>query len=314
MTVLTFLRRGRRPVAVEPATAPPPREVIVFSGGGSLGAAQVGALQALFEAGIVPDAVVGVSAGAINAAYIAMDPTPERAVALERVWRSMTRRDVFPDGRFTVARRLAARSTYLYSPHGMRALLARSVPEADLAMSAIPCHVVTTDLHNGEATWWTSGNPVDILSASACLPGLFPPVSLEGRLHVDGGVACPVPTQRALDLGASRVWVLNVSREFEGWSEERMTALDVLLESFAISRSQLGKREPVVGAGQQVVMLPSLPIGRHDLRDFTQTSRLIAAGREAGRLMVAEARRPRPREVLNAVPDDQLTEPGALEG
>jgi NTE family protein len=288
MAVLTFLRRGRRespaPVILPPT---PPREVFVFSGGGSLGAAQVGAVQALFEAGIVPDAVVGCSVGAINAAYVAMDPTIDRMVALEGVWRSMSRREVFPDGRFRVARRLISRSNYLYNPAAMRAIFAQCVPLVDMSQTAIPCHVVTTDLIAGEPTWWTSGDPVDVLSASACLPGLFPPVRLDGRLHVDGGVSCPVPTQRALDLGAARVWVLNVSREYHGWAEERMTALDVLLESFAISRSHLGRHAPTVAAGQQIITLPPLSIGRHDMRDFSQTPRLIAAGREAGRAMVA---------------------------
>jgi NTE family protein len=308
VTVLTFFRRGRRP-ARELPPAPPPREVFVFSGGGSLGAAQVGAVQALFEAGIVPDAVVGTSAGAINAAYLAMQPTAEQAFALERVWRSMTRRDVFTDGRFAVARRLASRSTYLYSAHAMRALLSRSVAIEDLSETAIPCHVVTTDLLTGEPAVWTSGDPVDVLAASACLPGLFPPVRLDGRLHVDGGVSCPVPTQYALDLGATRVWVLNVSREFKGWPDEKMTALDVLLESFAISRSQLGRREPVVGPGQQVIHLPELPIGRYDMRDFSQTGRLIAAGREAGRAMIVESRKPAPRRELAAVPEPVTAEP-----
>src|SRR5581483_7211106 len=115
-----------------------------------------------------------------------------------------------------------------------RSLLAQCVPIADLSETAIPCHVVTTDLIAGRATWWTSGDPVEVLSASACLPGLFAPVELDGSLHVDGGVSCPVPTQRALDLGAARVWVLDVARQFHGWAGERMTALDVLLESFAI--------------------------------------------------------------------------------
>jgi NTE family protein len=288
MTVLSMWRRNRRrhPVAGEPPLNPP-GEVFVLSGGGSLGAAQVGALQALSEAGVVPDAVVGCSVGAINAAYVAISPTADRLVALERVWRSMSRREVFPSGRLTIARRLATRSSYLYSPEGMRALLAAAVQIEDLSQTAIPCHVVTTDLLSGEPTWWTSGDPVDVLAATACLPGLFPPVMLDGRPHVDGGVSCPVPTQRALDLGASRVWVLDVARDFQGWGDERMTAVDVLLESFAISRSHLGRVQPTVGPGQRVVMLPRLSIGRHDLRDFSQTSWLIASGREAGRAMVA---------------------------
>jgi NTE family protein len=298
MTVLTFLRRGKRDLATPPV---PPREVIVFSGGGSLGAAQVGALQALFEAGIVPDAVVGCSVGAINAAYVAMGPTAERMVALEQLWRSMSRREVFPNGRFTVARRLASRSSHLYNPEGMRAVFAQCLGLDDLSQTAIPCHIVTTDLIAGEPTWWTSGNPIDVLNASACLPGLFPPVNIGGRLYVDGGVSCPVPTQRALDLGAARVWVLNVSREYHGWASEKMSAVDVLLESFAISRSHLGRLAPVVAAGQRIVSLPSLALGRHDLRDFSKTPQLIAAGREAGRAMVAAELRATIRRPLEAV-------------
>src|SRR5579875_31579 len=218
MTVLPLWRRGRRE-APAAQTAPPPRDVVVLSGGGSLGAAQVGALQALFEAGIRPDAVVGTSVGAINAAYVAMNPTLEQVVALEQVWRSLSRREVFPGGRWTVARRLAGRSNHLYTPGGMRAVLETCVPLTDLADTVIPCHVVTTDLLRGEPTWWTTGSPVDVLAASACLPGLFPPVELGGSLHVDGGVSCPVPTQRGLDLGASRVWVLDVARTFHGWAD-----------------------------------------------------------------------------------------------
>jgi predicted acylesterase/phospholipase RssA len=293
MTVLTPWRRGRRPVvAPDPVR---PREVVVLSGGGSLGAAQVGALQALIEAGIVPDAVIGCSVGSINAVYVATLPTIERLTALEAVWRSMSRRAVFPDGRVAIARRLMSRDNHLYTPAGLRALLADSLTIDDLSQTAVPCHVVTTDLLSGEPVWWTSGDPLEVLSASACIPGLFPPVKLGGRLHVDGGVSCPVPTQRALDLGAARVWVLNVSREFHGWADDRMSALDVLLESFAISRSHLGRQQPVPGMGQRIVALPALSLGRHDMRDFSRTSWLIRAGREAGRAMVRAERQPRPR-------------------
>ena len=57
--------------------------------------------------------------------------------------------------------------------------------------------------------------------------------------------------------------------------------------SFAISRSQLGRHAPATAAGQRIVTLPPMSIGRHDMRDFSRTPRLIAAGREAGRIMVA---------------------------
>jgi NTE family protein len=215
----------------------------------------------------------------------------------------MSSRHVFPDRRFAVARRLLARSDHLYDPTGIRSVISSSMPLIDLSETAIPCHIVTTDLIAGVPTWWTEGDPLEVLSASACLPGIFPPVRLGESLHVDGGVSCPVPTQRALDLGAARVWVLNVSRNFHGWAAERMSALDVLLESFAISRSHLGRLAPVVAAGQLVAVLPALAIGRHDIRDFSQTPRLIAAGREAGRAMVVEQLRVGARRPLAAVAD-----------
>lgn len=290
MTVLPLWRRARRDATRAPRSADLPREAVVFSGGGSLGAAQVGALQALYEAGITPDVVIGCSVGALNAAYLAVDPTAERVRDLEALWRRMDRADVFPGGRFSVARRLAGRDDHLYSDRGLRAVVTDNVTVDDLADTKIPCHIVTTDLIAGEPVWWTSGKPEEVLLASACLPGLFEPVPLAGSLHVDGGVSCPVPTQHAIDLGATRVWVLDVASEFHGWADERMTAMDVLLESFAIARSHLGRRSPIAGAHQQVVNLPPLRIGRHDLRDFSKTARLLAAGREAGRAMIAAER------------------------
>jgi NTE family protein len=244
----------------------------------------------LLEAGIVPDVVVGCSVGALNGAFVAVDPTLERLAELEQIWRGMSRRTVFPNGRMRVAARLAGRSDHLYTPDGLRSVIQTAVPVRDLADTAVPVHVVTTDLRAGEPVWWTSGDPVEVLAASAALPGLFPPVPLGDSLHVDGGVVCPVPTQRALDLGAERVWVLDVAREYHGWTDARMTAVDVLVESFAISRSHLGRREPVAGAGQRIVSLPALRTGRHDLADFSRTSALLTAGREAGRAMIVAER------------------------
>jgi NTE family protein len=101
---------------------------------------------------------------------------------------------------------------------------------------------VTTDLESGLSCWWSSGDPTVVLTASACLPAVFPPVRLGDSLHVDGGVTCPVPVDRALDLGAVRTWVLDVTGGTLGRRDERMTALDVLLLSFAISRSGLDSR------------------------------------------------------------------------
>jgi NTE family protein len=277
------------------------REAVVLSGGGSLGAAQVGALRALLEAGVRPDLVVGCSVGALNAAFLAMDPTLARVEQLERVWRGLDRKDVFGPGRrlaSQVVQLAVRREDHLYESHALRALVRRWVPLDDLADTAVPCHVVTTDLLTGQPCWWSSGDPVTLLTASACLPAVFAPVPLGGSLHVDGGVTCPVPVERAVELGATRTWVVDVSGGSIGRRDARMNALDVLLLSFAISRSHLDRDPAAPGPQQRVVRLPRLDVGALELRDFSQTARLLEAGYAAGTEAVraeAMAGVPRPR-------------------
>ena len=258
------------------------RDVFVLSGGGSLGAAQVGSLRALFEAGIRPDAFVGCSVGALNSAFLAVDPTLERLTALEHIWRKLDRGDIFGRNRRTLATHplvhAVRRDDHLYEPDSLRALVRRWVPLADLGETAVPCHVVTTDLHTGEPAWWSDGDPVTVLTASACLPALFPPVLIGDSLHVDGGVVCPVPIERGLELGGARVWVIDTSGGTLGRRDERMSALDVLLQSFAISRLHLDRPVTPLRPDQQVIRLRRPDLGRIEMRDFSQTPRLMAAG------------------------------------
>ena len=283
MTVLSVLRRHR-----SPATQPTYRDAFVLSGGGSLGAIQVGALQSLMGAGVRPDVLIGCSVGGLNAAYLAVDPSAARAADLETLWRGLSRADIFPASKRSIAGHVVRRDTHLYEPDGLRALVDRLVPAKDLSDLPVPVHIVTTDLLTGQPVWWTSGDPRQILVASASLPALFPPVDLDGSLHVDGGVTCPVPVQRAINLGAERIWVLDVTGGSLGRRDERMTALDVLLTSFAISRYRLAHHEVPDPPLPPVIPMPRVELGRHEMRDFSRTAELIAMGREAGARMVAE--------------------------
>jgi NTE family protein len=281
MTVLSLLRRHRRPD--QPSGY---RDAFVLSGGGSLGAIQVGALQSLMDAGVRPDVLVGCSVGSLNATFLAMDPRRERLDDLEKLWLSLNRADIFPASRRSIAGHLVRRDTHLYEPHGLRDLVDRLVPASDIADLAVPVHIVTTDLFNGQPVWWTSGDPRQILVASASLPGLFPPVEIGGSLHVDGGVTCPVPVQRAIELGAERIWVFDVTGGSLGRRDERMTALDILLTSFAISRYRLASHELPDPPMRPVIPMPRVELGKHELRDFSRTTELIEMGRQAGARMV----------------------------
>ena len=295
MQVLDVLRPRRR------APEQRFREAVVLSGGGSLGAVQVGALRALLEEGVRPDLLVGCSVGALNAAFLAVEPGLERLSELERVWRALDREAVFGRGRKVLAAQLlqvaVRREDHLYEPQALQSLVRQWVPVPDLGDTAVPCHVVTTDLLSGEPCWWSTGDPVAVLTASACLPALFPPVPLGDALHVDGGVTCPVPVERALELGAARTWVIDVSGGSIGRRDERMSALDVLLLSFAISRSRLDRAVDVDDPGQRVVRLPRVDVGPHELRDFSRTPALMQAGYASAKAAVQEELRrvPAPR-------------------
>ena len=184
-----------------------PRTAFVLAGGGSLGAVEVGMLQALFECGEQPDFIVGVSAGAINAAYIAAAPSAAGARELERIWCTLKRRDLFPFNLGSILGLLRHRD-HLVKADGLRRLLERYLPYRQLEEAALPVHIVATDMLTGQEILLSSGPAIDAVLASAAVPGVYPPVHMGGRWLIDGGVANNTPISVAVGLGATRVIVL----------------------------------------------------------------------------------------------------------
>ena len=149
----------------------------VLGGGGSLGAMQVGMLEALAEHAIVPDLVVGTSVGAINGAILAADPQGA-AHRLAHSWSRLDASGVFPRSVMGPLRALRDRRNHLVSESGLARILSENLPSgASFEHLAVPLHVVTTDAATGEATVISSGSLVSALLASAAIPGIFPPLS-----------------------------------------------------------------------------------------------------------------------------------------
>jgi NTE family protein len=192
------------------------------------------------------------------------------------------------------------RRDHLCSLDAMRRLVRSWIPVDDLADTAVPMHVVSTDLRTGQAVWWSAGDAETVLTASACLPGLFPPVDLGGSRHVDGAVTDGVPIARAVELGARTVWVLDVTSDDPLPDGRRLTALDVLLRSFTISRAARRRDGgfEVEGVTVHHVRVPS--IGAIDPRDFSRSAELIDAGHTAARQFVDALAAP-----LAVVPDQR---------
>lgn len=183
------------------------KTAFVLAGGGSLGAVEVGMLRALAAVGLRPDLIVGASAGAINGAHFAAQPTPEGVSRLEQVWRGIRRRDVMPLGLRDLWR-IAWRRDHMVDPSGLRHLLERHLGYRRLEEAQVPMHVVATDRLLGTEVVISAGPVVDAVLASTAIPGVFPPVVIGGRELIDGGVANNTPISTAIRLGARRLVVL----------------------------------------------------------------------------------------------------------
>jgi NTE family protein len=180
----------------------------VLSGGGSLGAVQVGMLLALAEHDITPDLLVGTSAGAINAAWVAGRPGLDGARELAAIWESVRREDVFPARPLAGLLGFLGRSDHLVPATNLRSLLRRHLTYTVLEQAPVPIQVVTTEITTGFEVVLEEGNAVDAVAASAAIPGVFPPVTIGGRHLVDGGVVNNTPISHAVDKGASTIYVL----------------------------------------------------------------------------------------------------------
>jgi NTE family protein len=159
--------------------------------------------------GIRPDFLVGTSAGAINAAFLGGGFTAERVARLEELWRSVKTRDVFPGLGMVHAARTLLGSGTLASAKGLDGILARHLPPAhdDLAL---PAFVVATDLATGTPVVLGDGDLRQNVLASAAIPGVFPPVTIEEQVLVDGGIVAQVPLVQAQELGAATMVVFDV--------------------------------------------------------------------------------------------------------
>jgi len=180
----------------------------VLSGGASLGSIHVGMLRALADEGITPDLIVGTSVGAVNGGWIASRADAAGIRGLAELWISLSRKDIFPTHPVAGALGMLGRRSHLVSNAGLRRVLADNLQFTRLQDAPIPLHVVATDVISGTDVLLSSGSAVDAIAASAAIPGVFPPVNIDGRDLMDGGVVNNTPVSHAVALGADQVWVL----------------------------------------------------------------------------------------------------------
>jgi len=183
----------------------------VLGGGGLLGAHEVGMLRALAGSGVRPDLVVGTSIGALNGVLVAADPAgaPER---LSRMWQGEELRAAFSERLWGRTVRLVRSGTHLHSLEPLRRTLTAALPGGSFSDLQLPFHCVAASIEGATARWFSAGPVVPAVMASCAVPGLLPPVEIDGTHYFDGGLVDSIPVGRAVALGASTVYVLQVGR------------------------------------------------------------------------------------------------------
>ena len=231
--------------------------VFVLGGGGHLGAHEVGLLRALIERNIVPDAIIGTSIGAVNGALFAAAPTTESVHELTRLWTSIEAARVFDASIVDRALTLARTKTHLVENDTFRQLLADALPAERIEDLAVRFECVAACIETAAARYFTTGPLVDAVLASSAVPGLLPPVEIDGAHFLDGGLVASIPLDRALRLNATTIYVLQVGRIEEPLSAPTRP-WEVAMIAFEISRRhRFAEALAAVPDGVEVHVLPT---------------------------------------------------------
>ena len=289
MTGLAIAPRGCPPDGLaEPATSRP-TTAFVLSGGASLGAVQVGMLEALYERQIVPDFLVGTSVGALNAAFISSRrPGVDTATKLARVWRSLERGDVFPVNLGALVGGMCGRRNHLIPDSALRRLIQRYLEFDRLEEASTPLHLVTFDVTTGCEVLLSRGPAEDAIAASTAIPGVFPPVRIDERRLIDGGVVNNTPISHAVELGAERIYVLPTQYPCRPLERVPKTALDAALHGLGLLiGSRLEADIARYSNEVELVVLPAPDTAGVQPTEFEHTSALIRTARLLARTTLA---------------------------
>ena len=273
-------RRQRHADGHGDGAAPPEhRTAFVLAGGGSRGAVQVGMLEALVERGIRADHVFGASVGAINGAAYAGNPTLPGVRRMADIWRGVTGTEIFPRGTFDGPWAYFQKRAAVHANTGLRKIIEAGIDFENLEDAEIPLEVVTTSLTDGRERWLTHGPAVEAIMASSAIPSIFPPVTIDGDVLVDGGVVNNVPISRALSAGCDRIYVLLCGPLHYHPPPPRRPAEAALTAFFVAVHARFVRELAALPPGIEVIVFSGggEPSGQY--RDFSGTATLIEDGR-----------------------------------
>ncbi len=258
---------GEKPA---PPPAPAPVKIgLALGGGAARGFAHIGVIKALEAQGIVPDIVVGTSAGAVVGALYASGLS---GFELQKIALDM---DAGQIGDWSLPDR------GVFKGEALQNFVNGAVANRPLEKLPRSFSVVATDLKSGESVLFRTGNTGMAVRASSAVPGVFQPVNINGRDYVDGGLVSPIPVRAARSLGANFVIAVDIS--VNPRDARTSSTLDVLLQTFAIMGQSIGRYEK---AEADIVIRPvttELPA-----TDFAGRHRAVLEGEKATAAAMAD--------------------------
>lgn len=277
--------------------------VYVMSGGGAHGAVQWGALQALAESDIVPDAIIGTSAGALTGSILAEDL--ESGVSrLAYVWGQMSMTYLVGDKWWT--RGITQVRSKSLVGNAIEAATIESILATKLIEDlAVPFAAVATDLASGRPHIFDSGPIVPALLASSAIPGVLPPVEIDGRPYCDGLASANLPAMPAVQRGAGSIIVLDTGARTAG--EVGASTAKVLSRVGAIMAASQRRRQLRDAASRVPVILLPTPDDLGGSLEFNDTMHAGAWTYRTSRAFLADLSlqfRRKLRAGIYARPDD----------
>ncbi|WP_293776369.1 patatin-like phospholipase family protein, partial [uncultured Oxalicibacterium sp.] len=257
----------------QPKSAAPVKVALVLGGGAARGFAHIGVIKALEAQGIVPDMVVGTSAGSVVGALYAAG---NNGFALQKMALQM---DEAAISDWAVP--LFARSSGVLKGDALQSYVNKAINNVPIENLKMPFAAVATDLNSGAPILFRRGNTGLAVRASSAVPGVFQPVKIGNRYYVDGGLVAPVPVSFAREMGADFVIAVNISSQPEG--QLASSSVDVVLQTFTIMGQTINQYEL---KNADIVIRPAL--GMMKGTDFNGRNLAVLAGEQAAMAQMAE--------------------------
>lgn len=261
------------------------RIAFVLSGGGNYGALQAGALEGLLEMGIYPDLLVGTSAGALNAVFLAIEPSLAQAQRLAETWISLKPEEVGVANSLVLLRQMLRRKPSMFDPKYLTAFIRAKLPAGVVSFKdlKVPARTVAVRLKDGLLRVFgddPQDQLIDGMMSSSAIPPYYPPWPCAGEHYVDGGARSNLPLLVALERGAGEIYALDVQDKL-GNTEKNIDMMGLVWRTVSfmlLQQTEMELRE-ARRLGAIVHYIP-LQIADVSFWDFRKAERLIAIGKE----------------------------------